>query len=402
MGKIIGLTFPQYDKIQSFLEPSILNVLPKGGEWQKKNKVYNDVDYYLCSVYIAGYEEFCTWAQNIDKNKIVVGGYHPTCCPEQFCDYAHKIVTGLCDNIFKTLEQPGQIVKGIFEDNLPQRQLYDYALSKQCVPGLYLADTIASINTGYGCKYNCDFCCSPIISPRIIERDVQKVQAELNTITINPDFFFIKNENFIGQKQWMSYLNIIRSKFEQSKLYFFSTSNELDKEKIQLLKENNTHIICLGLENPSLSYPKNQKLVEICNLLHEYNIYIYLSYIYDPLYSDKNSYYSELEKILKILKPTMITANFLMPFPKTKIWSKYAHLINEKDYKYYNSKEPFIIRNNEINKELKYDLWKFQIDYYTSTIYKDIRNFECGDTLHIRFQELDKQFNKGEHRVYFK
>ena len=74
-NRIIGLSFPEQNKNLG-LEPSILSVLPqdKECEFSERNLLFNDddVQYYLCSVYISGVDEFKKWALQHDFNKIVV------------------------------------------------------------------------------------------------------------------------------------------------------------------------------------------------------------------------------------------------------------------------------------------------------------------------------------------
>lgn len=109
--RIIGMSFPRQD-LTLGLEPSVLTVLPEvdNVEYSLKNLDFNDGDvrYYVCSVYISGYDEFVDWAGRHDRNKIVAGGYHPTAFPEEFERYAFKVVQGSCDDFFGTVSQPGR------------------------------------------------------------------------------------------------------------------------------------------------------------------------------------------------------------------------------------------------------------------------------------------------------
>ena len=112
------MTFPKQD-LNLGLEPSVLTVVPNG-----KNVKYimdynnigvkdKDVDLYLCSVYVTGMKDFIKFAKQHPKSKIIVGGYEPTMNPKDFIEHANKIITGPCDSFWETMEQNGQIVRGI-------------------------------------------------------------------------------------------------------------------------------------------------------------------------------------------------------------------------------------------------------------------------------------------------
>jgi len=180
---IVGMSFPRNDGNLG-LEPSILSVLPPGENviYCEDNRDFNDDDVmcYLCSVYIAGVEEFKEWAQRHDKNKIIVGGYHPTSFPEGFKNDAYKIVQGPCDNIYDTVKQPGQIVSGISTyKNAPRYDLYDITKNQQIIPDKQVDDICTSINTSIGCPYKCDFCCSPVMCPKLVSKPLELVKNEV-------------------------------------------------------------------------------------------------------------------------------------------------------------------------------------------------------------------------------
>ena len=83
-----------------------------------------------------------------------------------------------------------------------------------------------------------------------------------------------------------------------------------------------------------------------------------------------------------------------MPFRGTKLWDKYKHLVTFDDYKEYNSKSAFLEKDPERKLIDEFNMFKYQWKYYTSDLYKGIRDFACGDTLHLRFLELKEMFAK--------
>ncbi len=407
-NRIIGLTFPRQDTNLG-LEPSILTVLPQGEnvEYSIKNIDFNDDDvlYYLCSVYITGYGEFKEWALKHDFNKIVVGGYHPTSFPEDFIKYGHKIVVGPCDSFYETIEQSGQIIKGITNNkNIPRYDLYNIKNNQQVIPDKKPEDICTSINTSQGCPFKCDFCCSPIMCPELISKPIDVVQKEVDYLKkFKPKFLFIRDENFPLQKDWKERLKIINQ--IGAKIYLFASANLLNEESVKFMADNNVYMICLGLEDITVEYKKNRALDEVCKLLKKYEIYIYLSFIVNPLKivgKEKGTdFYNKLLDRFNELKPEMVCGNFLMPFRGTKIWDDYYHLVSPEDYKEYNSKSAFLIKNPIVREKMEFFMFYYQWLYYTSKFYNDeVRKFDINDTLHLRFLELHEELVPKYERLW--
>ena len=399
-NRIIGLSFPAND-LNLGLEPSVLTVLPEGSnvEYSPQNIDFNDKDvkWYVCSVYIAGYDEFVRWASRHDKNKIIVGGYHPTTFPEDFERYAFKIVQGPCDDLFATIAQFGQIVTGITSyKKVPRYDLYDVRWNQQIIPDKKPRDIVTSINTSQGCPFRCDFCCTPILCPKLISKPLELVQKEVDYLkTLHPKFLFIRDENFPLQKDWQRRLEIIEQ--TEAKVYLFASANLLNEEKIEFMAEHNVYMICLGLEDITVEYKKNINLDKVVKLLKKYGIYTYLSFIVDPLKiigrEAGKKFYEKLMARFYALAPEMICGNFLMPFRGTKIWDKYYAYVSPEDYKYYNSKTAFLIRNPVVREKMHFFMFWYQWLYYTSDFYNNnVREFAVYDTLHLRFLELYRKF----------
>ncbi|MFA5166023.1 MAG: hypothetical protein WC449_01805 [Candidatus Paceibacterota bacterium] len=404
--RIIGMTFPRCD-LSLGLEPSILTVLPPGDnvEYNLTNDCFNDddVEYYLCSVYISGLDEFIKWASKHDKNKIVVGGYHPTTFPEDFTQHAFKIVRGPCDDFFATIAQSGQVVFGVTNYlNLPRRDLYDMACNQQIIPDKQKEDTVVSINTSLGCntKPPCDFCCTPMMCAKLLSKPIEVVKNEtLELVKYNPKFMFIRDENFTMQPDWRQRLILMHGILPNTKIYLFASANTFTKEAAKFMSENGVYMVCLGLEDPTVHYGKNRNLDNVVSWLKEYGIYVYLSFIVNPLNiigrQKAEQFYKILMDRIFELAPEMICGNFLMPFRGTKIWDIYYAHVSREDYKFYDSKTPFLVHNEVVREKMKFFLFWYQWQYFTSDFYNSkVRKFDTGDTLHLRFLELYDVFRK--------
>lgn len=400
---IIGMTFPKSDKNLG-LEPSLLTVFPEG-----ENVIYSmendhsykdsDVLYYLCSIYITGMEEFINWSKHHDKEKIIVGGYEPTINPGDFTEYAGRVMIGPCDDFYASIAQEGQIIKGITNyKKIPRYDLYDVHNNQQIIPDKRKDDVCTSINTSQGCPFKCDFCCSPLMCDHIISKPISLIKEEIDYLKRhNAKYIFIRDENFPLQRDWKEKLQAINEL--GAKIYLFASANLCTEETVKFMKENGVYMVCLGLEDITVEYKKNDKLEEVCERMHRYGIYVYLSFIVNPLKVNtketSEAFYERLKERIESLSPEMICGNFLMPFRGTKIWEEYKHLITKEDFKEYDSKSAFLEKNKEIREEIEYRMFKFQDDFYHSKFYEEnIRKFDEEDTLGLRFAELREQFSK--------
>ena len=402
MKKIIGITFPRQD-VTLGLEPSLLTVLPDGDNvmysMENKNFDDNNVQKYACSVYITGMNEFKKWALKHDKNKIIVGGYEPTINPDEFLPYASKVIVGPCDDFYATINQEGNIVKGITNyKKIPRYDLYDIRNNQQIIPDKLKDDVCTSINTSQGCPFNCDFCCSPLMCDKLMSKPIELIEEEINYLKqYSPKYIFIRDENFPLQKDFKERLEVISG--IDAKIYLFSSANLLSVDTVEFMKLHNVYMVCLGLEDITVNYAKNKELDKACDLLHENGIMTYLSFIVNPLkvHSEEESrnFYDKLLERFYELKPEMVCGNFLMPFRGTKIWDQYKDLVSTDDYDLYTSKSAFLEKDLEIRKRMEYEMFYYQWEYYTSLFYKEnVRDFFKEDTLHLRFLELKEEFEK--------
>ena len=237
----------------------------------------------------------------------------------------------------------------------------------------------------------------------IMMKPLELVKEEARYLKkLNPKWIFIRDENFPLQNDWKEKLSVIRT--IGAKIYLFASANLLTEENVKFMKENNVYMICLGLEDITVEYGKNKRLDEVCELLHKYGIYVYLSFIVNPVKINTDekaeSFYQRLLERFYKLRPEMVCGNFLMPFRGTKLWEEYKDLISKDDFQYYNSKSAFLEKDMKRRQKDEFDMFYYQWVYYTSDIYNEtVRRFDVYDTLHLRFLELKAEFTLKGYEV---
>lgn len=381
------------------LEPSVLYLSPSNGEliFLEDNRPRNDIDLYLCSVYTRGFNEFIKFSQEAGKGKIVAGGYHPTAMPEETLLYADKVVTGYCDNIDQILNAKSGIHKGSFGFTPMRRDLIDMKTMKQVYPDIYPNDISGSMVSSVGCPYDCDFCSTPQMSGRKMRTaTLDYVAGEIDDLVKRGvTTVFIRDESFATHSMVKEVAPLFKDKFKV--LYSFGTSGVYAKhpEILHTLKENGWHSLNLGLEDVGVKYKKNLNIKMGVENIFKNGLQHVMSFIVNDdgkTEEEARANYKSLYEAFVDLRPLQVCANFLMPFPGTKLWDSYKDRVTTRDFDRFDSKTP-VFTNGLLAEWHKRMLVAVQLKYYLSDAYKKtVRDFHCGDMLHLRMEELTKEF----------
>ncbi|MDB5163889.1 MAG: Radical domain protein [Candidatus Saccharibacteria bacterium] len=384
------------------LEPSVLYMAPDlpgiEVEFLERNVSQEDIDLYLCSIYTRGWKQFKEFSQKVGRDKVIAGGYHPTAEPEATLPYAHKVVPGLCGDVESIIEAPEEgIHTRPFAPRKMRRDLVDMDKMHQVFPDVRPGMKTGSSNSSVGCPYDCDFCSTPKLSGRRLHASpLDVVQEDIEDLKEREvEVVFIRDESFATHPKFKDVVPLYGDA-DFSILYSFGTGHAMTEDKTRLLAENNWHSLCFGLEDVGVNYRKNLGLAEATRLCHEYGINITLSFIVNDDGKTKEEAaqnYQALYDAFVSIRPAQVCANFLMPFPGTGIWDKYKDRITEDDFDKYDSKTP-ILAPPELREWHQYMAVAVQLAYYHSKAYP--REFECGDTQHLRFQELEERFDMAD------
>ncbi len=381
------------------LEPSVLYVAPHSTEniFVPDNKPRDDIDLYLCSVYTRGWNEFRRFSQLVGRKKIIAGGYHPTALPQEVFQYAHKVVTGYCGNIDEIIVQEKEgIFSGTFGFTPMKRDLLDMTSLCQVYPDIMPGEISGSMVTSVGCPYACEFCSTPQMSGRnmrvaqleYVEKEIVDLQKHGVTTV------FIRDESFATNPQLKEISSLFKGKFRM--VYSFGTGAVIAKREdyVKHLVEQGWHSLNFGLEDIGVAYAKNRDLKQATENCRRYGMKYVMSFIVNDDGKTREqalANYRALYDAFCDYKPAQVCANFLMPFPGTQIWQKYKGRIREEDFDKFDSKTPLFSLDVAWHKRM---LVALQLKYYYSEVYNtEVRQFACGDTLHLRLLELSKEFD---------
>ncbi len=386
------------------LEPSVLYVAPQEGqsEFIWDNQPREGVDQYICSVYTRGWNEFRKFAEQVGREKVVAGGYHPTAIPEDAFKVAHQVVAGYCGNIDEILAQPDGIYTGLFAFTPMRRDLIDQRDLKQVYPDVQSEHIVGSMVSSVGCPFDCDFCSTPKMSNRRMrvspmEYAEQEI-ADLQSRGVNS--VFVRDESFATNPQIVEVARMFKGKFDL--VYSFGTGNVmgLNEDLVRQLGDFGWHSLNFGLEDVGKNYRKNKLLQRAADNCRENGIGVVLSFIVNPdgkTQDEARANYQALYQAFNELKPWQVCANFLMPMPGTAIWEQYKSRITEADFDKFDSKTPILCPPDLVEWHRRM-IVAVQLKYYYSKLYNtQVRRFENGDTLHLRIEELKKEFGFENH-----
>lgn len=384
------------------LEPSVLYMAPEGPGYEVEflgtNEARSDIDLYLCSVYTRGFVEFKEFSTKVGTEKIIAGGYHPSADPESCLGLAHKVVVGLCGDIESIIESDERgVMSRRYEPRRMRRDLVDMSKMYQVFPDVMPGQLTGSSNSSVGCPFDCDFCATPMMSGRrlyasdtvVVEEDIADLKSR------GVEVVFIRDESFATHPKFKEVVPLYGAA-NFPILYSFGTGHAMNEEKTKLLADNNWHSLCFGLEDIGVSYRKNVRLEQAVELCHRYGINVTLSFIVNDDSKTKEeataNYYALYEAFVA-LRPAQVCANFLMPFPGTKIWEKYKGRISESDFVKYDSKTP-ILSDPSLHEWHRHMVVAVQLAYYNSSAYP--REFHSGDTQDLRFRELEERYEMAD------
>ena len=417
---IVGLVFPQHevDKtdftglqepiLNTNIEPSLLAVLPPGDNVRYAHRHEEladisdeDVELYLCSVYITGFRQFMEFAETVDSDKIVVGGVQPTMTPEWFDGLCWKIVRGLCDDAYATIGQDGDVVQGVVSyENLPRYDLYDVRYNSQIIPDRMHDETCSSINTSVGCVHNCEFCCTPVMyGRRIYKKPIEFLEREARLLVeLNGTFdnVFIRDENFLMLPDHVRRIETLNRVGLARRYHCFASADQVLRCDLPRLVENGLVLVNMDYGDPFKTYLKNDRIAKACQLLRRHGILVQMSYIIDPTQvldrRNEDHAYDILEKMTRSCHPAMLSGNFLMPFPGTPIFERYEII----DYDNYILKSPrLLVKDLEVCERMEQKMFWFQQEYLESDFYNlEIRSFrnDPPDVLELKFDVLRRIF----------
>ncbi|MEK6714216.1 MAG: radical SAM protein [Nitrospirota bacterium] len=338
--------------------PTLISLTPPGHEIRVFDENIEDIDYNWGAVLvgISVRTMFATRAYEIADNfrkrgvKTVLGGIHPSFCPEEALEHSDSVVVGEAEGIWPELLEDARNnrLRKIYQaDSYASLTSSSGAVRSLMSQKRYFADIV---QTTKGCPYTCEFCSVYAFDGQKIRnkpidivlreiRDIQCAGTQLNKKSI-----FFADDNIIANKKYA--IELFRALQPYRLNWSCQASINISKEDdlLRLMKDSGCGSILIGLESVSSQNltRMNKRLnlrfnyLDAIQKIQSYGILVHGSFILGSDFDDLSAF-DELIHFIKEAKLLMPLINILTPFPGTELhkrldaegrilhkeWSKY-------------------------------------------------------------------------------
>jgi len=284
----------------------------------------------------------------------VLGGIHPSMCPDEASLYCHSVVVGEAENIWASLLddfQNGQLKKIYKAETFADLKKSPIPDRKPLAKNMYLSDII---QTTKGCPFHCEFCSVHAFDgQKIRTKTVEQVISEIKMIQQSEDTFkkkkaiFFADDNILSNKSFaIALFDALKS---QNINWMCQASINISKEDdlLQNMSDSGCGAIFIGFESISEKnlfsmdkginrrFDYKKAIVKI----QSYGILVHSSFIVGYEHDSIESF-DELINFIEETNLLMPLINVLTPFPGTQLFHRFEKekRIVSKDWQFYDTK----------------------------------------------------------------
>jgi radical SAM superfamily enzyme YgiQ (UPF0313 family) len=304
--------------------------------------------------------------------KTVLGGIHPSMCPDEALQHCDSVVIGEAEGVWQTLLQDAQL--GKLNSQYKAETFIDLKTSP--IPdrsGLsennYISDII---QTTRGCPFHCEFCSVHAFSGmKIRNKTVDQVIEEIKVIhnaslKFKKKAIFFADDNIIANKKFARELFLALKEYKIKWSCQASINISRHDELLRLMRDSGCGSMLIGLESISsqnlslMDKGVNLKhdFLEAIQKIHSYGIRVDGSFVVGYDFDSKSSF-DELIDFIDEAKLLMPVINIITPFPGTKLFNRFEEegRIIHKDWSKYDTKTVVFYHPHmtpeELSKEFK-------------------------------------------------
>lgn len=278
---------------------------------------------------------------------VVMGGIHPTACPESCSGHADAVAVGEAEETWPRLLD--DLRRGALQRVYRNERPVDIALTPAPRWDLLRAKSYLFTNTlciGRGCPWRCDFCynSSPNVDARYRMKPLGHILAEIRSLGVSHVMFI--DDNFIGDPGGAR--ELLRAMKPMNLTWHAAVSADIGRREdlLDLMAESGCRSLFIGFESVNqanlMSCRKRQNRIEQYDetiaRIHRRGIMINASLAFGFDGDDESVFPATLQWLVRNRVATM-TAHILTPYPGTRFYGQLlreGRIINH-DLRYYNT-----------------------------------------------------------------
>ncbi|MCX5861869.1 MAG: radical SAM protein [Deltaproteobacteria bacterium] len=268
--------------------------------------------------------------------KTVLGGIHPSMCPEDALPHCDSVVIGEAEETWHTVLQDAEnghlkrLYKAHRFADLGAAPITDRSsLSKK----RYLLDIV---QTTKGCPFHCEFCSVHAFDgQRIRSKTIEQVIREIQGINSShatykkKNAIFFADDNIIADKAFAKQLFLALQPYKINWMCQASINISQEAELLELMRDSGCGAVFIGFEsicdeNLAMMHKginQRYKYIEAIRKIQSYGLLVHSSFIlgYD---FDSQATFDELINFIRESNLLMPLINILTPFPGTKLFKR--------------------------------------------------------------------------------
>ena len=346
------------------------------------------------------------------KGKIVLmGGVHPSLCPEEAMKHADAVMTGLGEDTFP------QALKDIRDGKL--KKLYKQEkctdIANRPFPRKDLLNkkkyiTLNTVEAIRGCNHNCTFCAYPqAFGQKVYKRPIENILDEIKQlkgkIVVFPDVNLIAD---------MKYAKELFTAMIPLKKWWFgltTTAIGLNDELLDVFEKSGCKGLLIGFESVNQDTQKNiRKAVnrvdqykDLMTKLHNHGIMVMGCFAFGSD-EDKKDVFERTVKMCEEAKIDLPRFSVITPFPNTKFYEELDSegRIIEKDWALYDVEHVVYEPKNMTKEELEEGIkWAWKQSYSWKSIMKrmDLTKIKTIKTIYMALNIGYRKYAK-EYKIY--
>jgi radical SAM superfamily enzyme YgiQ (UPF0313 family) len=267
--------------------------------------------------------------------KTVLGGIHPSMCPEDALPHCDSVVIGEAEDIWHTVLQDAEngnlkrLYKADRFANLAAAPMPDRSSLSQ---GRYLLDIL---QTSKGCPFHCEFCAVHAFDGQTIRnKTIEQVISEIESISSHAPYkkkqaIFFADDNIIANKKFAKELFLALKPHNINWMCQASINISQEAELLELMRASGCGAVFIGFESTSqenltmMQKGVNRRFdyLEAIRRIQSYGILVHSSFIvgYD---FDTQATFDELIGFIGETNLLMPMINILTPLPGTKLFKR--------------------------------------------------------------------------------